>query len=334
MKEALYYKNVSQNIKKLQCLLCPHSCIILENEVGKCLSRKNVNGKLVALNYDNISSIAVDPIEKKPLYHFYPTKQILSIGSWGCNFKCGFCQNYQISQTSSETEFGEKILPQELVSMAKKIKNNIGIAYTYNEPLINIEFLIETIELVHKNNLYNVLVTNGYINKRPLMDIINFIDAANIDLKSFDDNFYQQHCEAEVRFVLKTIETFVSNNKHIEITTLLIQDFNDDEKNILNIVNYISSLSKVIPLHFSKYYPNYKFNTPPTQENILYRAYELAKEKLNYVYIGNIVDEKYNSTFCPQCNKKIISRTGYNTKIVGLIKNKCSFCGNEIKIIV
>ena len=153
-------------------------------------------------------------------------------------------------------------------------------------------------------------------------------------MKSFDDNFYQQHCEAELRFVLKTIETFVSNNKHIEITTLLIPDFNDDKKNISNIVNYISSLSKDIPLHFSKYYPNYKFNIPSTQENILYQAYDLAKERLNYVYVGNIVDEKYNSTFCPQCKKKIISRMGYNTKIIGLTKSKCSFCGNEIKIII
>jgi pyruvate formate lyase activating enzyme len=333
MKEALYYKNVSLSIKKLQCLLCPHYCVILENEVGKCLARKNVGGKLFALNYNNLSAVAVDPIEKKPLYHFYPTKQILSIGSWGCNFKCGFCQNYQISQNSVEIDYSQNISPQKLVSMAKKIKNNLGIAYTYNEPIINIEFLIETAQQIHKNNLYNVLVTNGYINKQPLLDIIDLIDAANIDLKSFDNNFYQKYFDAELRFVLKTIETFVSNNKHIEITTLIIPGFNDDKKNILNIIDYLSSLSKDIPLHFSKYYPNYKFNTPPTDENTLYEAYNLATEKLNYVYIGNVLDEKYNSTFCPKCKNKIISRIGYNTKILGLEKNKCSFCGNEIKII-
>jgi pyruvate formate lyase activating enzyme len=334
MKEALYYKILSPNLKKLQCTLCPHSCIILENELGKCLARKNVNGKLFALNYENISSLALDPIEKKPLYHFFPTKQILSVGSWGCNFKCGFCQNYQISQTTVEPTISQKVLPQKLVSYAKKIKNNIGIAHTYNEPLINIEFVIDTAQLVHKNNLFNILVTNGYINHRPLLDILPLIDAANIDLKSFDNNFYQQYCEAELRFVLKTIETFVANNKHIEITTLLIPGFNDDKKNILNIINYISSLSKDIPLHFSKYFPQYKFNAPPTTQDVLFQAYNLAKEKLNYVYLGNIFDEEHSSTFCPQCKKKVISRLGYETKIVGLTKNKCSYCGNELKIFV
>lgn len=331
MKEALYYKFLPKE-KTVQCLLCPHMCILSNDEIGKCLSRKNLDGKLISLDYGNISSISFDPIEKKPLYHFFPTKKILSIGSWGCNFKCGFCQNWEISQQSCSTS--DTISSEQLLLVAKKESKNIGIAYTYNEPLINIEFLLETSKIFHENNLKNVLVTNGYINKKPLLDILPYIDAANIDLKSFNKNFYEKYCDGKLEFVLKTIETFVENNKHIEITTLVIPQYNDSITEIKQIINFVSSLSKDIPLHFSKYYPQYKFSVSPTEENSLITYYKLAKEKLNYVYLGNIMDEKYNSTYCPNCNKKIISRRGYITEIIGLNKNKCSYCNSEIKIIL
>ncbi len=333
MKEALYYKVISENFKKINCTLCPHSCILLDKEVGICLSRKNINGKLFALNYENLSSISLDPVEKKPLYHFFPSKNVLSIGSWGCNFKCGFCQNWEISQNFSEHFVSQNITSKKLFYLAKKAHNNIGIAYTYNEPLINIEFLIETAQLFNKNNFKNIIVSNGYINKQPLLDLIPYIDAANIDLKSFNSDFYVKYCEGKISFVLNTIETLFKHNIHIEITTLIIPDFNDDKQNIIKIVDFISSLSKDIPFHISKYHPNYKFNIHSTPESILIEFYSIAKEKLNYVYLGNVLDENYNSTFCPNCKKKVISRMGYKINVLNLTKNKCNFCGSDLRII-
>lgn len=330
MKEASYY-NLLEN-KKIQCKLCPHSCVIEENEVGKCRVRKNIKGKLYSLTYEVISSIALDPIEKKPLYHFYPGSLILSIGSFGCNFKCGFCQNWEISQVGLENYYVQKITSEELLLIAKQHKNNIGISYTYNEPLINFEFVLNTAKIFHEENYKNVLVTNGYINKEPLMEILPYIDAANIDLKSFDDNFYKEVCGAKLNFVLQTIETFLKYNKHIELTTLVIPQKNDSIDEIEKIVNYVATLSEDIPLHFSRYFPNYKFSIPATPVSNLVKIYEIAKKKLKYVYLGNILDEKYNSTFCPKCKKTLIVRIGYSVEITGIEDGKCKYCKENLKI--
>ncbi len=332
MKEAEYYKILPS--QKVQCMLCPHNCIISINQTGKCRVRKNVNGKLYALNYGLSSSISLDPIEKKPLYHFYPGKMILSIGCWGCNFKCGFCQNWTISQQTVSEKYSQYISPQELLSIGLQTRDNIGISYTYNEPLINIEFVKETAILFNSKNLKNVLVTNGFVNKEPLLELLPYIDAANIDLKSFNPEFYEKICGGKLKFVLQTIELMVSHKKHVELTTLIIPGYNDNKQEIEQIINYVSSLSKDIPLHFSRYYPQYEFDAPPTPINVLQNFYSLAKEKLNFVYLGNVPDEKYNSTYCPKCNKKLITRIGYDILIHGLEKNFCKFCGNEIKIFV
>lgn len=334
MKEAKYYRIPNEKEKKLQCNLCPHNCLLKENQLGKCLARKNINGKLYSLTYEIVSSIAMDPIEKKPLYHFYPGKTILSIGSYGCNFKCGFCQNWEISQSSLEENFIQKISSQQLLEIAKKYKDNIGISYTYNEPLINFEFVLETSKIFHQEGYKNVLVTNGFINKEPLLELIPYIDAANIDLKSFNPNFYKQICDGNLNFVLQTIEIMFKKNKHIEITTLVIPNHNDSEKEIAEIINYVSNLSKEIPLHFSKYYPMYKFQEEPTSLEILIKYYELAKQKLHYVYLGNILDEKYNSTYCPKCGNVIIERRGYNIKFLNLKNTECKNCKEKIKIII
>ncbi len=333
MIEAKYYKIIDDEKKVVQCVLCPHSCLLKKDEVGKCKARKNVDGKLYSLTYSVVSSVALDPIEKKPLYHFYPGSYILSIGSYGCNFKCGFCQNWEISQSSAEENYSEKILPQQLLSISKRYKENIGISYTYNEPLINFEFVLETAELFHSQGLKNVLVTNGFIHKQPLLELLPYIDAANIDLKSFNKDFYKKVCDGNLNFVLQTIEIMVAQKKHIELTTLVIPGYNDSEEEIKQIVDYVAFLSKEIPLHFSRYYPNYKFTAPPTSVEVLIKFYHLAKEKLNYVYLGNVWDKKYNSTYCPNCNELLILRIGYDIKIVGLENNKCKYCGKEIKII-
>ncbi len=334
MKEAKYYRIINQKEKKLQCNLCPHNCLLEENQTGKCLVRKNINAKLYCLTYNLVSSIAIDPIEKKPLYHFYPGKKILSIGSYGCNFKCGFCQNWEISQTSLEENFIQKISSKQLLEIAKRYKDNIGISYTYNEPLINFEFVLETAKIFHQEGYKNVLVTNGFINKEPLLELIHYIDAANIDLKSFNPNFYKQICDGNLNFVLQTIELMFKEKKHIEITTLVIPKNNDSEKEIVDIINYVSNLSKEIPLHFSRYYPMYKFKEETTPIETLLRCYNLAKQKLYNVYLGNILDEKYNSTYCPKCGSILIQRKGYTVNFLNLKNNECKNCKEKIKIVI
>ncbi len=334
MNKAKYYTVVDEKEKKLQCRLCPHNCVLENTKVGKCRVRKNIDGILYSLGYGIIPSIAFDPIEKKPLYHFYPSKLILSVGSFGCNFKCGFCQNWEISQVGvDESNNSQVIIPEVLLEYSNR-EDNIGISYTYNEPLINFEFVLDTARLFHSNGYKNVLVTNGYINKEPLYELLPYIDAANIDLKSFNNEFYREICGGNLKFVLQTIEIMLKEKKHIELTTLVIPNLNDSETEIKDIVNYVSSLSKDIPLHFSRYYPMYKFNLPPTDIATLVKIYDIAKEKLNYVYLGNVLDEKYNSTYCPNCKKLIIRRVGYSVSIVGLNNKKCKYCGCEIAIVV
>ncbi len=335
MKQAQYYLVVDEYQKKLQCRLCPHNCLLKVNEIGKCKIRKNINGILYSLSYGVISSVAFDPIEKKPLYHFYPSSIILSVGSFGCNFKCDFCQNWEISQVGVENvEADTKVSPEELLKYADSRKNNIGISYTYNEPLINFEFVLETAKIFHSHNYKNVLVTNGYINKEPLLELLTYIDAANIDLKSFNKDFYKKICDGNLNFVLQTIELMLQEKKHVELTTLVIPGYNDSEEEIKQIVEHVSSLSKDIPMHFSRYYPMYKFTTKPTDIDTLIKIYNIAKEKLNYVYLGNILDESYNSTYCPSCKKLIIRRAGYKVEIVGIDDGKCKYCENKIAVVV
>lgn len=334
MKQAQYYSVVDEYQKKLQCQLCPHNCLLKVNEIGKCKSRKNINGVLYSLSYGVVSSVAFDPIEKKPLYHFYPSSIILSIGSFGCNFRCGFCQNWEISQIGVEdVKVDAKVSPEELLKYANSRKNNIGISYTYNEPLINFEFVLETAKIFHSYNYKNVLVTNGYINKEPLSELLPYIDAANIDLKSFNKDFYKKICDGNLNFVLQTIELMLREKKHVELTTLVIPGYNDSEQEIKQIVKYVSSLSENIPIHFSRYYPMYKFTAKSTEINALIKIYDIAKEKLNYVYLGNILDERYNSTYCPGCKKLIIRRVGYKVEIVGLEDTKCKYCGSKIVVV-
>lgn len=329
MKEAKYFVVIDNTQKKIQCRLCPHNCALTLNQTGKCRARKNIEGKLYSLTYGIASSVAIDPIEKKPLYHFYPGSMILSIGSFGCNFKCGFCQNWEISHVGiEEADYYKEVSPQQLLVYAQRYRDNIGISYTYNEPLINFEFVLETAKLFHQKGYKNVLVTNGFINKEPLLELLPYIDAANIDLKSFNKEFYKKICDGNLDFVLQTIETFFENKKHIELTTLVIPQHNDSEKEIGEIVNYVASLSKNIPLHFSRYYPMYKFEVPATSVNVLKKFYDIARQKLNYVYLGNVPDVEYNSTYCLNCGKVIIRRVGYDVTNCGLKEDTtCKFCG-------
>ncbi|HBY56797.1 MAG TPA: AmmeMemoRadiSam system radical SAM enzyme [Candidatus Atribacteria bacterium] len=329
MKEALFYKLVDKDKGIIKCLLCPKGCLIKEGQVGFCRSRKNINNKLYSLIYSKVSSCGFDPIEKKPLYHFYPGTPVLSLGTVGCSFSCSFCQNWTISQGSIENVSVEELSPERAVQLALD-NNSPGIAYTYSEPLIWYEYVLDTAIIAKKNNLKNILVTNGFINREPLLKLLPFIDAMNIDLKSFRNSFYQKYCKGSLSPVLQTIE-IAKSYSHIEITNLLIPELNDREEEIKELVNWLASQGENIPLHFSRYFPCYKMNIEATPISTLYKARDIAQKKLKYVYIGNIWDEEANTTYCGNCKKILIKRTGYNIINLGLDKTgKCKYCGEQV----
>ena len=282
-KEALFYERLED--KKIKCVLCPQSCQISEGKTGFCGVRKNIDGRLYSLSYAQISSIALDPIEKKPLYHYHPRESILSIGTKGCNLRCGFCQNWSISQDTDRPT--QRVTCEEIIKKAGDC-HSFGIAYTYNEPLIWYEFVLDTAKLAKKQGLENVLVTNGFINMEPLKNILPFIDAMNIDLKSIEDDFYHKSCKGSLAPVLKTIRE-AKKSCHIELTNLIIPTLNDSQENLQRLVDWVyDNLGKDVPLHFSRYFPCYKFDIPPTPLATLKKAQEIAERKLKYVYLGNV----------------------------------------------
>ena len=319
MEKAKYYKKLKN--KKVQCLLCPHFCVLELNETAKCLSRENIDGEMYALNYAKTVTIGIDPMEKKPLYHFYPGKNILSIGSNSCNFSCLFCQNYSISQFPVPTQ---SVSAENLLQTCRKHKVEF-VAFTYTEPVTWFEYVLDAAKLLHQNGIKTVFVTNGFINPEPLNELLPHLDAMNIDLKSMDDNFYRKICDGKLQPVLETIK-IAADSCHLEITNLLITGENDDDENIQKLVDFVAEVNPNIPLHFSKYFPYYKMSHPPTTESVLYRAYQIAKEKLNFVYLGNIIAD--NDTRCPHCDAIIIKR-GYRTEI-NIADGKCKFCGEKI----
>ncbi len=322
-KEALYYS--SEDNLSVLCKLCPHNCLIKEGKSGICRVRKNENGRLYSLNYNKISSIGVDPVEKKPLYHFYPGSKVLSVGTYGCNFSCTFCQNWQISQ---KTPALREYSAEEIIAVAKKKDINM-LAFTYSEPVVWYEYVREAAELAKKNNIKTVLVSNGFIEKEPLEDLIPFIDAANIDLKSFNSSFYKKYCGGSLDPVKNTIKK-MAETIHLELTNLIITDLNDSREEIEEITDWITSIDKNIPLHLSRYYPAYKLQKKSTDPEILKMAYKTAKKKLSYVFLGNINIAGAGDTICPNCGETVINRSGYSIK--NLIKDgKCPYCGTDVK---
>lgn len=326
MKEALYYETLSDN--KVKCILCPKECIIEVEKTGFCRGRINQQGKLYSKIYERCSAVAMDPIEKKPLYHFYPGSLILSLGTVGCNFACQFCQNWHISQNPNAKT--QKISSQEVVMLAKAEKS-IGIAYTYSEPLIWYEYILDTSKLAKQQGLKNVLVTNGSINPQPLLELLPYIDGLNIDIKSFEQDFYTKYSKGELKPVLNTAKLAKERGKLVEITNLIIPTLNDNEQQIQALVDWIADeLGDDTPTHFSKYYPQYKMNIPPTGVSILKKAYEIAVRKLKYVYLGNIWDIDTNTTYCPKCGKKVIIREGYTLREYRIKNGKCEYCQEVI----
>ena len=283
MKEALYYEKLGSGI--VRCRLCPHECVIAEDKKGNCGVRQNKDGTLYSLVYGKTTGIALDPIEKKPLYHYHPGESILSLGTKGCNFHCDFCQNWHISQVLDAP--ADDITPEEVIGKAKAL-GSFGIAYTYNEPFIWYEFVLDTAKLAKKSGLENVLVTNGFVNTAPLEEMLPFIGAMNIDLKSMNQEFYKKVCKGSLKPVLGAIKRS-AKSCHIELTMLLIPTLNDSEDEIEKLVDWIyENLGPDVPLHFSRYFPCYRMALPPTPVETLEKAGMIAKKKLKYVHLGNV----------------------------------------------
>jgi pyruvate formate lyase activating enzyme len=284
-KEAMYWIKKDNDIVK--CFLCPHGCVISPGNKGICRVRLNEKGILKAINYGLCTAIALDPIEKKPLYDFYPGSQILSIGTFGCNLKCSFCQNWQIAH--GENPPNHELDMRDLVRLAQKYlpEGNIGVAYTYSEPLMWYEFVLDASKEIKETGLKNILVTNGYIEEEPLKELVPFIDAANVDVKAFNNNFYPKLCKGKLDPVKRTVE-ILAENIHVEITTLVIPGENDATDEIEELARWMKSISPEISLHLTRYFPNYNLNLPPTPLESLRRAKEVAEKYLTKVYLGNI----------------------------------------------
>ncbi len=283
MHEAQYYHSSDRG--ELVCDLCPHGCRLHSGQRGICRVRRAEGNRLIAEGYGLISSEHIDPIEKKPLSRFYPGTAIYSIGGWGCNFRCDFCQNWTISQ---QIQTGVFRSPQQVVEIANQ-SDTIGIAYTYNEPLISFEFIRDCAKLSSEAGLKNVIVTNGYINREPAEELLPFIDALNIDIKSMEQSFYTKHCGGKLDAVLSFARQAVESGVHVEITNLLIPGENDDDALIDGLAKWINeNLGRKTPLHISAYFPRYKMNIKATQPDRVLHARELALRHLDYVYAGNI----------------------------------------------
>lgn len=327
-RQAMFYSKKDNGFAA--CGLCPHGCYIGEGKSGLCRTRNVINGELKLLNYGQISSMAMDPIEKKPLYHYKPGSHILSVGSYGCNLRCGFCQNYRISMEKPKTEFVE---PYELINIAIKAKSqgNIGIAFTYNEPSTWYEYVYDTAVAAEKYDLDIILVTNGFIELEPLKKLISYVDAMNIDLKAYNNQFYQEVCGGNFEDVKKVIEE-ADKKCHVEVTTLLVNGYNDSMEEIEGLSSWISSINRDIPLHLSRYFPSYKFDAPATPVSTILNSVEVSRKYLNYVYPGNLAEADSN-TYCPKCGNMVIDREGYHTKVL-LVENKCPECNTELNIVL
>ena len=321
---------------KVNCQLCPWSCVISPGKVGVCRARKNEGGKLYSLVYGSIVSMAVDPIEKKPLYHFWPGSSCFSIAVPGCNFRCGHCQNWTISQASVEEVETVDLPPERTVELTKR-HDCKGIAFTYTEPTIATEYAIDVGKLAHREGLYTVYVSNGYITLEALQELRPYLDAANVDVKGFTDEFYRKVCGVpKIRPVLDTCEWMVAHGIHLETTYLIIPGENDNPDEIRRFCRWeVEKLGPDVPTHFSRFFPHYKkTDQEPTPIATLETALRISKEEgLNYVYIGNVPGHEGDNTRCKKCGELLIERYGYDITHYAIKDGKCPNCGAKINAI-
>lgn len=315
------------------CLLCPHGCLIRQGQYGICRVRLNQAGELFSLNSDGVSSLQVDPVEKKPLYHYFPGGKVLSLGTYGCNMHCDFCQNHEISSMEKgRVPSLQPVLPESLVEQAVGVSGCIGMAFTYNEPVVFFEWMKEVALLASMRGLHNVMVSNGFISPGPLDEALKWIHAFNIDLKAFNPSFYRKITGSELQPVLDNLVRIRRSGRHLEITNLVIPGLNDDPKEFLSMIKWIcSELGPSTILHLSRYFPRFNRNTPATGTGTMELLYELASRHLNYVYIGNLQAEYGSHTYCESCKRLVIFREGYRVSITGLDKlGYCTHCGHHI----
>jgi len=333
--QASFYAIENGNVR---CKLCPHYCLIKDGETGFCRVRRNVNGTLQLETYGRLAAIHLDPIEKKPLYHFFPGSSILSIGTVGCNLRCKFCQNCDISQVGIHKSVPlEEYSVDQLVAEASSMRENIGIAFTYNEPTVFYEYMVDVAQASHLVGLKNVMVTNGYIEPEPLKNVLPFIDAFNVDLKAFNDVFYRKQTNSHLAPVKETLVLLRNNKKHFEITNLIIPGYNDSVEEFKEMIRWIcDKLGQQTILHLSRYVPRYQFTKPETPDFVLKHFYEIAKENLDYVYLGNVGNHMPgHNTNCIKCGATMIKRTGYHTDLSGISENGvCLSCGEGLPIVI
>ncbi|MBU1105024.1 MAG: AmmeMemoRadiSam system radical SAM enzyme [Candidatus Riflebacteria bacterium] len=324
MNKARFYEQTDNG---LLCLLCPNHCLLQPGKTGRCLSRgATEDGSMQLHSYSRIVAANVDPIEKKPLYHVFPGRPIYSIGSYGCNFRCRFCQNADISQ---HKHVGSELTPKQLVAEAKSIKDNIGVAFTYNEPGIWFEYICDSAPLLRQAGLLTVMVTNGYLNPEPWAELCRHVDAMNIDLKSFNADFYKNICGGQLETVKNNIVAAVKAGVHVEVTHLVVTALNDDIGEFSTLVDWLANLSDRIPLHISRYFPRHLESAPPTKPALIAKFVEVAGKKLKFVYPGNISASQ--DTLCPACKSVLIKRNAYNV-LVNYRGTTCQ-CGEKLPFI-
>jgi pyruvate formate lyase activating enzyme len=330
MKKAVLFEKLKD--KKVRCKACNHKCVIGEGERGICGVRENKKGELYLLVYGKAVAFHVDPIEKKPLYHFLPGSKAVSLGTVGCNFSCKFCQNWEISQVvkTQDVDYGQDLEPSEIVDVA--VKEDIPIiAYTYNEPGVWIEYAYDIAKESSQKGIKNVFVSGGYESEDSLKLIKPYLDGINIDLKSFSEDFYRKVCGARLKPVLDNIKKIYEFGIWMEITTLVISGKNDSDKELKEIAGFISGVDRNIPWHISGFYPCYKMiDIKSTSLESLVRAYDIGRKYLNYVYVGNVRDEERSNTYCSKCNELLIKRNGYFTTVENLKDGRCERCGEKI----
>ncbi|MBI4282867.1 MAG: AmmeMemoRadiSam system radical SAM enzyme [Chloroflexi bacterium] len=334
MREALLYEKLPNS--RVQCHICQWRCKIGPDKFGVCGMYQNQSGTLFNLNYAIVSSVAADPVEKKPLFHFFPGSLVFSLGTLGCNFHCKHCQNWEISSANSGAiQRGcEEVTPQAAIELAKGYRCQ-GIAWTYNEPSIWFEYTLDSARLAKESNLYTVYVTNGYLSPEALDTIGPYLDAWRVDIKGFSDFVYRDLAKVpHWREILEVAQRAKSKWKmHVEVVTNIIPTLNDDDQQLEGIAHWIrSELGELTPWHVTRFYPQYHMtHLPPTPISTLERAYDIGqKAGLKFIYTGNVPGHKSENTTCYSCGKLIVERFGYQTKVVGLEGSRCRFCGAEL----
>jgi len=331
IKEGVLFERIDN---KVRCNVCAHRCVIAQGKTGLCGTRKNIDGKIHTLIYSTVSSEAVDPIEKKPLYHFLPGTLSYSLGTIGCNFRCEHCQNWNISQVTLEQAYTMEISPQQAVEHAIA-SGSKSIAFTYNEPAIWHEYTYDSAILAKRAGLKTVYVTNGYITPEALRRISPYLDAFRVDIKSFSEDFYKKVCGARLAPVLESTALAKKLGMHVETVTLIIPQKNDSPEEIKKLVRWVhDNLGENTPMHFTRFHPMYKMsNLYPTPLHTLERAYDIAKEEgMKFVYLGNVMGHRYENTYCPECNALLISRRGFRA-VVNMKDNRCPRCGEKLPIV-